>query len=123
MIFVKFTCGTLHNIADLIVTIVGTGIGAHHFCFVPYQDRLPTSGHHLLVIDPAELNSGEPSTIDDHICFLSRMMERCSFNNVLEDCSFEYNSVFQALRYQPWQVNSSVDAHGRKGVSAVIASG
>lgn len=117
----RLTCGSLHGVADLAIAVICPGARVHSVCFVPYKDRLPTRGHHLIVINTIELASREASTVDNHISLLARMMDKRCFRNVVEDCSLENDAILQALRRQPRKIDGGVDAHGREANAALIA--
>lgn len=60
-----FTGGALHDVADLILAVVGTGVPSHDPGIVPHEYGLATDRHHFLVFDAAECKGGEAGTVDD----------------------------------------------------------
>ena len=105
--------GAGHDVAGLVLAVVGPGEIQHFAGVVADHDDLAARGHDFAVLDAAQLAGHEPGAVHDDVDLLSTA-ERQGFGveDVLESAAPECHAVGKTLGYEPGQVDSGVDADG-----------
>ena len=112
------TRGSRNYVADFI-GVIGSRTSNNTDSLISDENCLASSGYHAFILNTTKFAGRKPCTVDDELCFLTRVMRMCRLRDVPNHSALQDNARFKTLRRKPWQIQGRVYADRSETISII----
>ena len=108
-----------NHVAGFIIAVIGSRTTNNTDSLISDENCLASSGYHAFILNTTKFAGRKPCTVDDELCFLTRVMLMCRVRDVPNHSALQDNARFKTLRSKPWQIQGRVYADRSETASII----